>query len=680
MKKLLLPALPSFNQLNIADIPDKLTETFKKHQARLELILEEVGADYTWENLMIPLELMSDEWHKIIGPLSHLNGVNNTEEIRQTYEKCLPILTDYSLTFAHHKGLYEAIKAFRESPSFEKLDATRQKIIRDELIGFKLSGIMLDQKGKDRFKTIQKTLSALSNQFENHLLDATQAWKKHIINEKDVSGIPEHTLHEAAELAAEKTGWIFTLEPPVYQAIMMYADNRALREEIYQAYISRASDLSPSGHQWDNTAIMDEILQWRHEEAALLGFDNYAELSLAEKMADSPQQVFDFLYDLAKKVKPQAEREFSALKVFAQNNLNIDRLEPWDIAYASEKRRKTEYDVSQNDFRPYLPHSRVLEGLFSIAHKLYGIDFELIQGIQTWHPDVLFYAVYDESKKVRGYVYLDLFARSKKRGGAWMDDCLVRQRLADKSLQSPVAYLVCNFTKPAEAGDQALLSHDEVVTLFHEFGHSLHHILTLAEDAPVSGINGVEWDAVELPSQFFEQWCWQKEAVQLFSQHIETGLPIPDDMLNKLLQAKNFQSGMHLLRQLEFTLFDLRIHTEYKPHQVSRIQMILNEIREFISVLPIAPYNRFQHGFSHIFAGGYAAGYYSYLWAEVLSSDAFVVFEEKGIFDAATGRRFLHNILEVGSSRPMMESFIAFRGQKPSIDALLRHSGIHLQS
>lgn len=673
-----LPELPLFQHIDVEKIPEQLATTFKKHQIELEALLQKANGHYTWENLLLPLEIMGDEWHKMIGPLAHLNGVENTQKVREAYQQCLPILTEYGLFFGHHKGLYQAVKTLSESSVYPAFNATRQKIIQDELIGFKLAGIALEGADKERFKAIAQRISELCNQFENHLLDATQVWKKLITDEKVLSGIPAHNIQEAAELAKQdnQTGWIFTLEPPVYQAIMMYADYRPLREEIYHAYTTRASELSPNGDQWNNAAVMDEILKLRHEEANLLGYANYAELSLVQKMAESPKQVFDFLYDLAEKVKPQAKKEFEELQHFANTYYALVKLSPWDIAYISEKKREAEYAVSQNAFRPYLPHSAVLKGLFAIAEKLYGIHFERITDVETWHSDVLFYAVYDETQSIRGYVYIDLFARAKKRGGAWMDDCLTRQRLADGSLQDPVAYLTCNFTKPAEAGKEALLSHDEVVTLFHEFGHTLHHILTRAEDASVSGITGVEWDAVELPSQFFENWCWQKEAIPLFSKHIETGLPIPDDMMAQLLKAKNFQSAMHLARQLEFTLFDFRIHVEYHPEKGNRIQAILDEVRAFISVVPIAPYNRFQHGFSHIFAGGYGAGYYSYLWAEVLSSDAFVLFEQNGIFDAVTGRKFLHTILEVGSSRPIIDSFIAFRGQKPSIDALLRHSGI----
>jgi oligopeptidase A len=671
-------ALPLFQQINVEETPKQLTETFKRHLETLEQLLKKANGHYTWENLIFPLEVMGDEWHKIIGPLAHLNGVNNTKEVREAYQACLPILTEYGLTFGQHVGLYHAIKALRESSEFEKLSSTRKKIIDDELLGFKLAGIALEGKEKARFKVIQNELSQLCNQFDNHIIDATQAWTKVVTQSEEVSGIPAHNLEEAAKLAQEKnlSGWVFTLEPPVYQAIMMYADNRALREEIYRAYVTRASEKSPSGAQWDNSLIMNQILELRHEEANLLGYSNYSELSLAQKMAETPKQVFDFLYHLAEKVKPQAKKEFEMLEAFAKNHLQMDKLNPWDVGYAGEKLREAEYAVSQNAFRPYLPHSVVLKGLFAIVGKLYGMRFEAILDVETWHSDVLFYAVYDETNAIRGYVYIDLFARSKKRGGAWMDDCLTRQRLADGSLQNPVAYLVCNFTKPAESGKEALLSHDEVVTLFHEFGHTLHHILTAMDDASVSGISGVEWDAVELPSQFFEQWCWEKEAIALFSSHIETKKPIPDAMMDKLLSAKNFQSGMHLARQLEFALFDFRIHAEYGQKTEGHIQATLDDVRRFISVVPVIEENRFQQGFSHIFSGGYAAGYYSYLWAEVLSSDAFVAFEEKGIFDKATGRKFLHEILEVGSSRPIMDSFIAFRGKKPSIDALLRHCGI----
>lgn len=673
-----LPALPKFQHLDVEKIPEQLSALFLQHQTQLEKLLKNARGHYTWENLISPLDIMGDEWHKIIGPLSHLNGVANTKKVRAAYQKCLPILTEYALTFSHHQGLYNAVKQISESTEFSHLNTTKQKIIHDELIDFKLAGIALNETDKKRFKEIQQQLSVLCNQFENHLLDATQAWKKHIQQETDLSGIPPHTLQEAIALAKKEnqTGWLFSLEAPVYQAIMMYADNRTLRETFYHAYTTRASQLSPSGAQWDNTQIMQDILKLRHEEATLLGYTNYAELSLAKKMAKEPKNVFDFLDTLIPKVKPQAKKELHQLEIFAREKLSLEKLEPWDVGYASEKLREAAYSVSQNEFRPYLPHRVALEGLFVIAGKLYGIHFEEIDNVETWHPDVLFYKVTDENKQIRGYVYIDLFARSEKRGGAWMDECLSRQHLADGSLQHSVAYLTCNFTKPMEPQKDALLSHDEVVTLFHEFGHTLHHILTLVDEANASGIGDVEWDAVELPSQFFEHWCWEKEAIALFSKNIETALPIPEEKVELLLKAKNFQSAMWLARQLEFTLFDFRIHAEFDPTKGNRIQSILDEVRAAVSVVPIAPYNQFQHGFSHIFAGGYAAGYYSYLWAEVLSSDAFVAFEENGIFDAATGRKFLHTILEVGSSRPIIDSFIAFRGQPPSIDALLRHLGI----
>ncbi len=673
-----LPSLPKFQHLDVEHIPQQLATMFLQHKAQLDELLNEANGHYTWENLIFPLEIMGDEWHKVIGPLAHLNGVANTKKVREAYQKCLPILTEYALTFAHHQGFYKAVQQLSESPIFNHLNTTKQKIIRDQLIDFKLAGITLSEKDKERFKEIQQQLSILCNQFENHLLDATQAWKKHVQEDNKLFGIPAHILQEAATLAKKEkqTGWLFSLEPPVYQAIMMYAEDRELRETFYHAYVTRASQLSPSGPQWDNTQIMHDILALRHEEAVLLGYANYAELSLAKKMAETPKHVFDFIDTLIQKVKPQAEREFQQLENFAREQFSLEKLEPWDVAYVSEKLREAEYAVSQNEFRPYLPHRAVLEGLFKIAGKLYGMRFEHIEKVETWHPDVLFFAVHDEMEQARGFVYVDLFARSEKRGGAWMDDCLSRQHLADGSLQLPVAYLTCNFTKPMEPQKDALLSHEEVVTLFHEFGHTLHHILTLVDEASASGIGDVEWDAVELPSQFFEHWCWQKEAIALFSKHIETGLPIPDDKVEQLLKAKNFQSAMWLTRQLEFTLFDFRIHAEFEPTTGNRIQEILDEVRARVTVVPIAPYNQFQHGFAHIFSGGYSAGYYSYLWAEVLSSDAFVEFEKHGIFDKATGRKFLHTVLEVGSSRPILESFVAFRGQPPSIEALLRHLGI----
>jgi len=678
-----LSYLPKFSQLDIEKIPQQLSETFKKHLQQLEQILLDAKGHYTWENLIYPLDLMGDEWHKLIGPLGHLNSVKNTENVRKSYTACLPILAEYGLAFGQHKKLFEAVKALHDSPVYAELSSARKKIIDDYLLDFKLSGIDLNEMDRKTFESIQKKLSECSNRFENNLLDATQAWKKPITDENLLSGLPEHSKNAAAKLAKEQniTGWILTLEPPSYHAIMTYADNRTLREEAYRHYVTRASALSPSGKTWDNSLVMEDILKLRDQEAKLLGYANYAELSLVKKTAKIPSKVFDFLNDLVKKARKQAEEEYARLQDFAAKQYHIEKLEPWDIAYVSEKLFEATYAISEEMLRPYFPHSVVLEGLFTIAGKLYGIRFEPVTGVDTWDPHVQFYQVYDETHQLRGQVYIDLYARLQKRGGAWMDNCLNKiclDRASPDGWQTPTAYLNCNFPAPIDKDKPSLLSHTEVITLFHEFGHVLHHILTRVEDASAAGIEGVEWDAVEFPSQFFENWCWHAESLNLISKHIDTQKPISEAIIKKMLDAKNFNSAMYLLRQLELSLFDFHIHAEYDPEQTNQIQQTLDDIRRNISVTPIASYNRFQHGFSHIFAGGYGAGYYSYLWSEVLSSDAFASFEENGLFDKTTGRKFLHEVLEVGSSRPAMDSFLAFRGKPPSIDSLLKHLGIHV--
>jgi oligopeptidase A len=489
--------------------------------------------------------------------------------------------------------------------------------------------------------------------------------------------LPEDAKLAAAEAAAQKelSGWVFTLEFPSYIAIMTYADNRDLRAELYQAYCTRASDQGPTAGQFDNSAIIEETLALRHELAQLLDFDNAAEESLATKMAESPAQVLEFLADLARRAKPQALQDLSELKAFVKAQFGVEELSSWDVTYYSEKLKQAKYSISDEALRPYFPETKVVPGLFSVLNKLFGISVQKREGVDVWHPDVSFYDIFDIKGELRGSFYLDLYARAKKRGGAWMDDCQGRRWKADGSLQHPVAYLTCNFNKPV-GGKPALFTHDEVVTLFHEFGHGLHHMLTQVDASAVAGISGVAWDAVELPSQFLENWCWQPEALALISGHYQTGEALPQDMLDKMLAAKNFQSALFLVRQLEFALFDFRLHAEYDPALGGRVQQILDEVRQQVSVIIPPRFNRFQHGFSHIFSGGYAAGYYSYLWAEVLSADAFGRFEEEGIFNAAVGQDFLHCILEKGGSAEPMELFKAFRGREPSNAALLRHMGI----
>ncbi len=634
----------------------------------------------TWQSLIKRSEEVSDHLSRLWSPVSHLNSVVSSPELREAYESCLPLLSEFSTWVGQHEGLYQAYVALSESDEFATLTSAEQKVVQNALRDFKLSGIGLSDDKKQRYGDIQTRLSDLSSTFSNNCLDATQAWFKHITDEQLLAGLPEDAKLAAAEAAAsrELTGWVFTLEFPSYIAIMTYADSAELRQELYSAYATRASDQGPTAGQFDNTAIIEETLALKHELAQLLDFNNAAEESLATKMAEHPKQVLDFLSDLARRAKPQAQQDLHELRAFAEAGFAVDSLNAWDVPYFSEKLKIAKYAISDELLRPYFPEHTVLSGLFVVLKRLFGVTVTERAGVDVWHADVKFFDITDETGELRGSFYLDLYARSKKRGGAWMDDCQGRRHREDGSLQKPVAYLTCNFNKPV-GNKPALFTHDEVVTLFHEFGHGLHHMLTKVDAAGVAGIAGVPWDAVELPSQFLENWCWAPEALEVISGHYETGKPLPADLLTKMLAAKNFQSALFLVRQLEFALFDFRLHAEYDPAQGARVQQMLDEVRSEVSVIVPPAFNRFQHSFSHIFAGGYAAGYYSYLWAEVLSADAFGRFEEEGVFNEATGRDFLRCILERGGSDEPMALFKAFRGREPSNAALLRHMGITAQ-
>ncbi|MDD5215292.1 MAG: M3 family metallopeptidase, partial [Methylococcales bacterium] len=587
-----------------------------------------------------------------------------------------------------NEKLFHAYESIVSRETFSGLSKAQQKVLTNALRDFKLSGVALPEEKKQRYKEISQQLSSICSRYSDNVLDATNAWTKLITDVNDLAGLPETDLAQAKQSAEmfhvehaekdgemfhvkpEESGWLITLQYPSYLAVMTYADNRELRREVYTAFATRAS-----AGEFDNTSIMEEILALRHEEAQLLDFSNYAELSLATKMADSPDDVISFLEDLAQKSLPQARQDVEDLRSFARENYSIDELQAWDVTYLSEKMRQQHYQLSQDEVKSYFPVAQVLSGLFEILNRLYGLTFTEITEFDRWHENAQLFEATDGAGRKRGRFYLDLFARNKKRGGAWMDDCIGRRKLDGENMQLPVAYLVCNFTPPT-ADTPSLLTHDDVTTLFHEFGHGLHHVLTQVDYLGVSGINGVAWDAVELPSQFMENWCWEKEALALISSHYQTGEALPDALFEKMLAAKNFQAGMMMVRQLEFSLFDFHIHRDFDPKRGGRIYEILSEIRQKVAVLPAPEFNRFAHSFSHIFAGGYAAGYYSYKWAEVLSSDAFSLFEEKGIFDAETGRAFLTHILEQGGSDEAMELFKNFRGREPSVDALLRHNGI----
>ena len=663
-----------FSQIKAEHIVPAIDRLLAEARSSVEQHLQ-ATQHYTWENLIEPLENVEDKLNKAWSPVSHMNSVVNSDELRDAYNACLPKLSAYSTEMGQNEALFKAYHFIEGSDEFASLDTAQQKIIRNALRDFKLSGIDLDNEKKQRYKDISLELSALASNYEENLLDATNAWSKLIRDKQDLVGLPESALAQARQTAEShnEDGWMITLQFPSYISVMTYADNRELRREHYEAFATRASDQGPHAGQWDNSENMEKILALRYEKARLLGFNNYAELSLATKMAEKPDDVTHFLEDLADRSWRDARKDLAELREFAKH-YGVHDLQSWDMAYFSEKMRQHFYQLSQEEVKTYFPITRVLPGLFAIVEKLYGLQITEISDFDSWHPDVRFFQIHDQTGQLRGQFYLDLYARAKKRGGAWMDDCVSRKK-SDGAVQTPVAYLTCNFTPPT--GDTpALLTHDEVTTLFHEFGHGLHHMLTRIDHLGVSGISGVEWDAVELPSQFMENWCWEQEALALMSGHYQTDEKLPEALFNKMIAAKNFQAGMIMVRQLEFSLFDFRIHRDYDPEKGGRIYEILEQVREQVSVVRPPKFNRFAHSFSHIFAGGYAAGYYSYKWAEVLSSDAFSLFEEKGIFDQETGKAFLTNILEKGGSQNAMELFINFRGRKPTIDALLRHNGI----
>ncbi|MDP4537001.1 oligopeptidase A [Alkalimonas collagenimarina] len=667
--------LPPFSDIKPEQVKPAVEAAIASARAAVEDVVQQT--DVSWASLVERLEQDTDRLGKLWSPVSHLNSVMNSPELREAYEACLPLLSEFSTWLGQHEGLYQAYRTLAASDEYADLTTAQQKVIQNALRDFKLSGIGLPAEKKQRYGEIQSRLSDLASSFSNHTLDATQAWFKHITDESALAGLTEDAKLAAAEEAKsrELEGWVITLEFPSYLAVMTYADDRALRQELYSAYCTRASDQGPTAGQFDNSAIIDETLALRHELAQLLDFASAADESLATKMAESPAQVLDFLQDLAARAKPQAEQDLTELKHFVQQEFNQHELEAWDIGYYAEKLKQAKYAISDEQLRPYFPETKVVPGLFAVVEKLFGMQVKPREGVDVWHSDVRFYDIFDAKGELRGSFYLDLYARAKKRGGAWMDDCRGRRLLPSGELETPVAYLTCNFNKPV-GGKPALFTHDEVVTLFHEFGHGLHHMLTQVDAAAVAGINGVAWDAVELPSQFLENWCWQPEALAILSGHYQTGETLPQDLLDKMLAAKNFQSAMFLVRQLEFALFDFRLHAEYDPALGGRVQQLLDEVRAQVAVIVPPRFNRFQHGFGHIFAGGYAAGYYSYLWAEVLSSDAFSRFEEEGVFNADTGRDFLQWILERGGSAEPMELFKGFRGREPSNEALLRHMGI----
>ena len=668
-----LLALPKFSTIDPNTIVDKLTELLARNRQELDTLLHEPGTK-TWANFVHPFEEIGDRLSRFWSPIGHLHGVSDSDELREAYNSAITMLTDYASELAQSDALAQAFRDIRDSSEFSSLALAQRKVVKNALRDFKLGGIELSEKDRERFRELSAELASLTTQFSENVLDATQAWSKNIQDVHRLAGLPPEAVALVTQNARNKDqqGYTLTLDFPSYMPVMSYCDNRELREEMYTAYVTRASEQGPHAEQFDNTQIIDKILERRYALANLLGFSTYAEYSLAKKMATSTSSVIAFLEDLAARSRSSAEQDYQQLTSFAVNEVGLESLQPWDVAYCTEKLREKAYAFSQQELRPYFPVDRVLSGLFETVRRLFGISVSEIDGVDTWHPSVLCREIRDQHDDLRGIFYLDLFARDHKRGGAWMDECVVR-RIGPDGVQYPAAYLTCNFTPPID-GKQSLLTHDEVLTLFHEFGHGIHHMLTLVDHAAVSGINGVPWDGVELPSQFLENWAWEHAALEFISGHVDSGEALSDELYQRMLAAKNFQAGMQMLRQLEFALFDFTLHDQ-KPGTVS-VQTVLDRIREKIAVAKVPAFNRFQHGFSHIFAGGYAAGYYSYKWAEVLSADAFSRFEEEGVFNPETGRSFLECILERGGSEDTMELFKSFRGREPDIEPLLRHAGL----
>jgi len=667
--------LPAFDKFSPEEIEPAITKLIADTKATIEKVVAN-PADATWASVVTPIEqnerLLDNAW-SVFG---HLNSVKDSPELRDAYGKALAQVTEFSTWVGQHQGLFQAYKAISERDDFAELSVGQQEAVRQALLDFRLSGIDLPDAQQKEFAQLKNELAQLQQKFSEQVLDATQSWSKHITDEADLAGLPDSAKATLAQYAKQKdkTGWLVTLEMPSVIPVLTYADNRALREEVYRANVSKASDLGPDAGKFDNGPVMTQILEKRQQVAELLGYRNYAEVSVATKMADSPEDVIVFLDELAEKAYPQAKQEFAELAEFAAQELGLSDLQPWDVTYASEKLKQQRFSISQEELRAYFPAPKAMVGLFETASRLFNVNFEPAEDYSTYHPDVQLHNVYENGKLIARF-YLDLYAREGKRGGAWMDECRKRMKLDDDSTQLPVAYLTCNFTPPID-GKPSLLTHDELTTLFHEFGHGLHHMLTNIDVKPVSGIGGVAWDAVELPSQFLENWCWQEEALAFISGHVDDRKPLPKEKLDKLLAAKNFQSAMAKVRQLEFSLFDMHLHMKSEGFSAEDIQNVLNTVREQVAVIPAIAENKFQNGFGHIFGGGYAAGYYSYKWAEVLSADAFSRFEEEGIFNEQTGADFRNIILGNGGSKPAAVLFKEFRGREPSVEPLLRHNGI----
>jgi oligopeptidase A len=664
--------LPRFHEVQPEHVSPAIDTLLQECRSTVQQ-LEQLQDPVQWDNFIAPLEFCTEKLSRAWGVVGHLNAVADTPELRAAYNANLPKVTEFWTGLAQNLALFNHYKTLHESGGFQHLTPARQKIITNALRDFRLGGAELPDSDKSRFAELQERQAALAQKFSENVLDATNDWGLLVEQEDRLAGLPDDVKQAARDKAQAdgQHGWKFTLHFPSYFPILQYADDRKLREQVYYANATKASEFGKPA--WDNSALIVELLQLRQEEAHLLGYRNFAEVSLVPKMAQSADEVLQFLNDLARRAKPYAERDLSELRTFAKNKLGLEDLQPWDIAYASEKLRQQRYAFSDQEVKQYFPEPKVMEGLFRVIQSLFSVQVLPDTG-PVWHPDVRFFRIEKEGELL-GQFYIDLYARAGKRSGAWMDDARARHQLSTGATQTPVAYLTCNFSPPV-GNKPALFTHDEVLTLFHEFGHGLHHMLTRVDDLAVAGIHGVEWDAVELPSQFMENFCWEWEVLSHMTAQVDTGAALPRSLYDKMITAKNFQAGLQTVRQLEFSLFDMLLHCQYDPHGQQTVQQLLEQVREQVAVIRPPAYHRFQNSFSHIFAGGYAAGYYSYKWAEVLSADAYSLFEEQGVLDQATGAKFLDEILAVGGSRPALVSFTAFRGRKPSLDALMRHNGM----
>ena len=668
---------PKFNEIKPEHVSPAIDYLIAKGRGLIEALATSTEAP-TWENFALKLEDHSEKISRAWSQVGHMNAVVNSPELREAYNENLAKLTDYSSDMSQDERLYAKYKAIQANAAFASLTLTQQKIINNEVRDFKLGGAELPEAQKARFKAVSEELSKLGSKFEENIMDNTNDFAQYVKNVADLAGLPTDAIDaaQAAAKAEEKSGYKFTLHFPSYLPVLQYCENRAFRETLYRAYATRASEFSKPDEngtpKWDNTKLISDILKLKKEEAQTLGFKNYAELSLATKMADSPKQVVDFLNTLAKRAKSYAERDMAELTEYAKK-LGIIDMQAWDVAYVSEKLREEKYAFSDQEVKQYFPESKVLAGLFKVTETIFGVQVQKAEA-PLWHPDAAFYQISDAAGKPIAYFYLDLYARNNKRGGAWMDEAITRRKKTN-GIELPVAFLTCNFSAPV-GGKPALFTHDEVITMFHEFGHGLHHMLTQVDEYGVSGIKGVEWDAVELPSQFMENFCWEWDVLRHMTAHVDTGTQLPKELFDKMVAAKNFQAGMQTVRQIEFSLFDMRLHGDFDPNGKLTALDLIEQVRDEVAVVRPPKWNRFPNSFSHIFAGGYAAGYYSYKWAEVLSADAYSLFEELGVLSEQAGSRFKEEVLAKGGSRPAMESFVAFRGREPSLDALLRHNGM----